>query len=73
MVICKSVCELTQAAKSCVSCSQLALTCIGWPNVKKTCINLATNLSTTKVSASHRKSMQVGGQIKHKSKTCIGL
>ena len=44
------------------------LTCAGWPNGK----NLAS-LSSTKVNAGPRKSMQVGGQTKRKSKTCVDL
>ena len=34
-------------------------TCAGWPNGKKTCVYLHPNLSSTKVHASPRKSLQV--------------
>ena len=39
--------------------TQLALTWVGWPNGEKLASNLRTNLISTKVSASHRKSTQV--------------
>ena len=43
---------------------------LAWPNAEK----LAnSNSSSTKVNVSHRKSSQVGGQTKRKSKTCIDL
>ena len=38
----------------------------GGQTVKKTCVDLRTNLSSTKVSASRHKSRQVGGQTKRK-------
>ena len=49
-----------------INLCRLVSTCVGWSNGEKKFVNLRTNLSSTKVNASHRKSTQVGGQAKRK-------
>ena len=56
-----------------LTCDQVVSTYVGWPNGKKPASTLHMNLSTTKVNASRRKSTQVGGQTKRKSKTSVAL
>ena len=78
----KSARKFTQVAKSRkfhAYTVDLRSTCVDLRWVakrRKTCVDLRTaNLSSTKVSASHRKStyMKVGGQTKRKPKTCVDL
>ena len=62
------------------TCDQFVSTCVGWPNgeiLHVACIELRTNVSSTNVNVSRRKSTQAGDHKFNASRklglTCVGL